>query len=126
LSSADLRSPRRKNRVLFINAVNRSHPRRAQKFSHGRPLERIATVYREFKNEPGFARVATLEEIRKQDGNLNIPMYVAMVSPTETNISTNGGSVSESLAAWLSTASDFHDLMLAINRKGTRPPNSQS
>ena len=30
-----------------------------------------------WRNEPGFTRVATLEEIRAKDGNLSIPLYVA-------------------------------------------------
>ncbi len=34
-------------------------------------------VYERFADEPGFARVATLEEIRAKDGNLSIPLYVS-------------------------------------------------
>jgi len=30
--------------------------------------------YEKFKDEPGLARVATLEEIRAKDGNLSIPL----------------------------------------------------
>ena len=44
--------------------------------------------YRDFKDEPGFAHVATLEEIRDKDGNLSIPLYVEGSSVTET---TTGG-----------------------------------
>ena len=40
-------------------------------------IERIVETYNAFKDEPGFARVATLEEIRAKDGSLSIPLYVA-------------------------------------------------
>lgn len=34
-------------------------------------------AYERFKDEPGFTRVATLEELRAKDGNLSIPLFVA-------------------------------------------------
>jgi type I restriction-modification system DNA methylase subunit len=34
-------------------------------------------AYEQFKDEAGFTRVATQEEIRAKDGNLSIPLYVA-------------------------------------------------
>src|SRR5450756_2259396 len=66
----------RRGRILFINAVNEVTRERAQSFLTDDHIERIVAAYREFKNEPGFARMATLEEIRAKDGNLSIPLYV--------------------------------------------------
>ena len=74
----------RKGRILFINAVNEVTRERAQSFLTDDHIERIVKAYEQFKNEPGFTRVAALEEIRANDGNLSIPHYVA---PT-----ANGGS----------------------------------
>ena len=37
-------------------------------------IERIVAAYRNFADEPGLARVASLEEIRAKDGNLSIPL----------------------------------------------------
>jgi len=34
-------------------------------------------AYRNFADQPGLARVASLEDIRAKDGNLSIPLYVA-------------------------------------------------
>ena len=76
-SSAARRKPKaRKGRILFINAVNEVTRERAQSFLTDDHIERIVAAYETFKDEPGFTRVATLEEIRHKDGNLSIPLYV--------------------------------------------------
>jgi type I restriction enzyme M protein len=67
----------RKNKILLINAVNEVTRERAQSFLTDDHIERIVHAYEQFKTEPGFTRVATLEEIRAKDGNLSIPLYVA-------------------------------------------------
>jgi len=74
----------RKGRILFINAVNEVTRERAQSFLTDDPIERIVNAYEQFKDEPGFTRVAAFEKIRANDGNLSTPLYVA---PT-----ANGGS----------------------------------
>jgi type I restriction enzyme M protein len=95
-----------KGRVLFINAVTQVTRERAQSFLTDDHIDRIVAAYREFKDKPGFTRVATLEQIRKQGCNLNIPMYVAATEPTTTpNVAKNAGSISVSLSAWLRSAS---------------------
>jgi type I restriction enzyme M protein len=71
----------RKNKILFINAVNEVTRERAQSFLTDDHIERIVQAYEQFKNEPGFTYVATLEEIRAKDGNLSIPLYAAQTSP---------------------------------------------
>jgi type I restriction-modification system DNA methylase subunit len=43
-------------------------------------FEHIVNAYKRFKDEPGFARVATLEEIRAKDGSLSIPFYVELLT----------------------------------------------
>jgi type I restriction enzyme M protein len=75
----------RKGKILLINAVNEVTRERAQSFLTDDHIERIVKVYEQFKDEPGFTRVATLEEIRAKDGNLSIPLYVVPAT-------ANGGS----------------------------------
>jgi type I restriction enzyme M protein len=81
----------RKNKILLINAVNEVTRERAQSFLTEDHIERIVRAYEQFKDEPGFTRVVTLEEIRAKDGNLSIPLYVAPTS--------NGGSGANPAAA---------------------------
>jgi len=68
--------PERRDRVLFINAVDEVTRERAQSFLEREHIEKILVAYRDFKDTPGFARVATLEEIRAEQANLSIPLYV--------------------------------------------------
>jgi type I restriction enzyme M protein len=112
----------RKGRILFINAVNEVTRERAQSFLTDEHLERIVAAYRDFKNKPGFTRVATLEEIRKQGGNLSIPMYVAAPEPTTgTNVVVNGGSIPDSLSAWFDSASEARIALNDVLEKALTP-----
>jgi type I restriction enzyme M protein len=91
----------RKNKILLINAVNEVTRERAQSFLTDDHIERIVQAYEQFKDEPGFTRVATLEEVRAKDGNLSIPLYVAPAA--------NDGSGANV------TAADKPDLIMVLN-----------
>jgi len=66
----------RRNKVLFINAVNEVTRERAQSFLTDDHIQRIVTVYQAFSDEDGFARVVNNDEIREKNSNLSIPLYV--------------------------------------------------
>ena len=70
---------RRKGKVLFINAVNEVTRERAQSFLTDEHIARIVRAYREFDDADGFARVAGLDDIRANDYNLSIPLYVNVI-----------------------------------------------
>ena len=97
----------RKNKILLINAVNEVTRERAQSFLTDDHIERIVQAYEQFKDEPGFTRVATLEEIRAKDGNLSIPLYVAPaangVSDANSAAASHPG-LSAALNGWLESA----------------------
>jgi len=66
----------RQGKILFIDAVHEVARERAQSFLKPEHQERILKAYQAFADEPGFAKVATTEEILNKDGNLSIPRYV--------------------------------------------------
>ena len=66
----------RKNKILFINAVNEVTHDRAQSFLEEGHIQKILSSYQQFKNVDGFTRVVGLDEIRTNQGNLSIPLYV--------------------------------------------------
>ena len=68
--------PQRQGRILFIDAVHEVARERAQSFLKPEHQERILAVYHAFADEPGFARVASREEIAGQAYSLSIPLYV--------------------------------------------------
>lgn len=97
----------RKGRILFINAVNEVTRERAQSFLTDDHIERIVAAYREFKDEPGFTRVATMEEIRVKDGNLSIPLYVNQFSTAVREDSESYGTeepLTAALGGWMESS----------------------
>ena len=69
----------RKGKILFINASKEfeQHPevRKLNILGKGN-IEKIANAYRSFSEEKGFARVVGLDEVRLNDYNLNVTLYV--------------------------------------------------
>lgn len=104
----------RRHKILFINAVNEVTRERAQSFLTDEHIARIVAAYRQFKDEPGFTRVAPLEEIRARDGNLSIPLYVtgdrqtgAVSTPDRRGtLRENRVGLTETLTAWLDSRRD--------------------
>lgn len=76
----------RKGKVLFINASNEyiKHPevKKLNMLSEAN-IERIVKAYREYREEPGFSRIVPIEEIKKNDYNLNVTLYVTPITETE-------------------------------------------
>lgn len=66
----------RRGKVLFIDAVNEVTRERSMSYLLPEHQQRIAEAYHTFQDIPGFAKVAPLDEIRANDGNLSIPLYV--------------------------------------------------
>lgn len=96
----------RRNKILFINAINEVTRERAQSFLTDDHLERIVKAYQSFKDEPGFTRLATLEDIRAKEGNLSIPLYVAPQA-MEMRQDAAGyavGGLPEAITAWLDSS----------------------
>jgi len=79
----------RQGKVLFIDALEEVTRERSMSTLKDAHQERVANSYRAFADEPGFAHVATLEEIAAQDYSLSIPLYV------KRNSNGNGASEDE-------------------------------
>jgi len=74
--------PERKGKILFINAVDQVTRERVQSFLEEHHIQNIVQAYRAFNDMDGFARVAALEDVRGNDYNLSMPLYVR---PTRAN-----------------------------------------
>jgi len=106
----------RRGRVLFINAVNEVTRERAQSFLTDEHIQRIVGAYRAFSDESGFAHVATLQEIRGNDGNLSIPLYVAQPAGMvcEEPGRYGGASLPDALSAWLESSAEIRRSLDAL------------
>ena len=74
----------RKGKILFINASNEyeQHPE-VRRLNRLKNIDKIVEVYREFKDVEGFSRVVSLDEVRRNDYNLNVTLYVMPIEVGE-------------------------------------------
>lgn len=68
--------PEHKNKVLIINASSLFRKARAQNFLDPSHSEQIVSWYRAFEDIEDRAKVATIDEIKKEGWTLNISRYV--------------------------------------------------
>lgn len=69
--------------ILFIDASKEFAPGKNQNSMSKDNIQRIVDAYVARKDEDKFAHVATLDEIRQNDFNLNIPRYVDIFEEEE-------------------------------------------
>jgi type I restriction enzyme M protein len=62
--------------VLFIDASNHFEKAKNQNYLREEDINKIITTFRERKVEDKYSHLATLQEIKENDYNLNIPRYV--------------------------------------------------
>ena len=82
--------PERRSKVLFINAVREIARERAQSFLTPEHQKRILTAYEAFADEPGFAAVASSNDVLADDGNLSILRYVRRIAGANTDTQIGG------------------------------------
>ncbi len=90
----------RRNKILFINAVNEVTRERAQSFLTDDHIRRIVDAYNGFKDIDGFARVVGNDMVREKGSNLSIPLYVANGNHNEKTGEENSQTLAEAIAAW--------------------------
>lgn len=95
---------KRRGKVLFINAVNEVTRERSTSFLTHEHQERIAQAYHDFQDVDGFARVATLADIRANDSNLSIPLYVRGRAAKEANTAYAADGLKHAIETWESSS----------------------
>jgi type I restriction enzyme M protein len=88
----------RKKKVLFIEASDQIRVGRAQNFLEKEHVERIFNWYSAFKDVENSVKVASMEMIKENDFNLNIPLYVEKV--IEDNLPSVEVALAELKEAW--------------------------
>ena len=76
----------RKRKILFINAsqLYEKHPevRRLNKLGD-QHIAKIVEIYRTYREEQGLSRIVSLEEVKNNDYNLNVTLYVTPIEEGE-------------------------------------------
>jgi type I restriction enzyme M protein len=82
----------KKGRVVFIDASEQVRVGRAQNYLEPNHVNQIHVWYKAFSDVESYVKVASLAELKENDFNLNIPLYVEKI------IEDNLPSVEEALA----------------------------
>ncbi|WP_437604253.1 type I restriction-modification system subunit M [Sorangium sp. So ce590] len=77
------KAPARRKKVLFIEASREFKDGSAQNYLREEDVKKIAATFKAFKDVDKYARVVGLEEIEKNDFNLNISRYVETAEAAE-------------------------------------------
>ncbi|MCA9473838.1 MAG: N-6 DNA methylase, partial [Nitrospira sp.] len=105
----------RRNKVLFINAVNEVTRERAQSFLTDDHLQRIVAAYHAFGDEDGFARVVSNDEVREKRSNLSIPLYIRAENGNGNgNVATETISLKQSIANWQESSMALRESMAGL------------
>ena len=67
--------------ILFIDASKEFRKEKAQNYMDSEHIDKIVEAYKNRQDIDKFAHLATFEEIKKNDYNLNIPRYVDTSEP---------------------------------------------
>lgn len=110
--------------VLIIDASKGFEKQGKQNKLRACDVKKIADTYRERKTIPGFSRVVTRDEIRRNEYNLNIPRYVdSSEAPVKYDIySTMFGGIPNSEIADLS---DYWDAFPTLQREVFDPESDR-
>lgn len=105
---------KRRGKVIFIDAVNEVTRERSTSYLKPEHQERIAEAYHDFQDVDGFAKVATLFDIRANDGNLSIPLYVRGRVANEGKAEYAANGLHETVSAWEESSRKLNDSMIQM------------
>ena len=88
----------KKGKVLFIDASDQIRTGRAQNFLEPHHVNQIYDWYKDYSDVENHVKIATLEDIRENDFNLNIPLYVEKI--IEDNLPTVEEAMVDLKQAW--------------------------
>jgi type I restriction enzyme M protein len=97
----------RRGKVLFINAVDEVTRERSMSYLKPEHQQRIADTHHAFADVDGFAKVATLDEIRANEGNLSIPLYVRGRGVSEAKGEYAADELTEAVRAWAESSNQL-------------------
>jgi type I restriction enzyme M protein len=116
----------RKGKILLINAVNEVTRERAQSFLTNEHLSRIVDAYRDFKGEDHFARVVTIEEVRKNHGNLNLQFYIAPATSAPSSSTSREQALTEAIANCIASSAQVADALAGLTGACIKPPKERT
>ncbi len=77
----------KQGKILIINAVKEVRQDKNIAFLEDNHIERIYNAYTTYKDEAGFCKVVSIEDVLKHNASLNMALYVSNVDSSEEQIS---------------------------------------
>ena len=68
--------------MIFINAVNELRIDRTNAWLEPQNIKKIHDAYKKFKDDDGFAKVMSKEDVLNNNGNLSLQLYVKLKTET--------------------------------------------
>ena len=88
----------KKQKVLFIDASDQIRVGRAQNFLEPVHVKQIYDWYHDYADVENYVKVASIDELKENDYNLNIPLYVEKI--IEDNLPSVEEALSDLKEAW--------------------------
>ena len=106
--------PERKGSVLFIDAVREITRDRSFSFLKPEHQQHISDAYQSYSDIEGFTYIAMLDEIRANDGNLSIPLYVRKRVVREQAGEYAADGLRAAVAAWQESSKSLQVTLIAL------------
>jgi type I restriction enzyme M protein len=81
------KSPKRKKKILIINAVNEVKQLRNISFLEEKNIQKIFKAYKDFKDIKNFSKIISCNDVLINKGSLNIAQYVSNIDANITKTS---------------------------------------
>jgi type I restriction system adenine methylase HsdM len=91
LRGTNRRPEERRGKVMFINADREFTAGRAQNYLDSQHAKKIADAYEQYSDIPGLARVVDIEELRENNFNLSIHLYLGNSPASEQHVARTDG-----------------------------------
>ena len=88
----------KKGKVLFIDASDQVRVGRAQNYLEPEHVNQIYDWYKAFADVDNYVKVASLDDLKENDFNLNIPLYVEKI--IEDNLPSVEDALADLKTAW--------------------------
>src|SRR5690554_321013 len=88
----------KKNKVLFIDGSNQVRVGRAQNYLEPEHVQQLFNWYKDYKDVENYVKVASLADLKENDYNLNIPLYVEKI--IEDNLPSVEEALTDLKEAW--------------------------
>jgi type I restriction enzyme M protein len=104
----------RRNRILFINAVNEVTRERAQSYLRDEHIQRIADAYHAYENVPNLASVETLDSVRSHSWDLRLHYYVTPEKGNQVLQTDNSSDLAQTIKEWQVSSEKLRQSMTAL------------